>query len=51
MSLTDLDKAVESWFAEKWQCKLDFEIHDALQKLQELGLARNDDDHWEPATL
>ena len=51
MSVADLDQAVESWFAEKWQCKLDFEIHDALRKLQELGLARNDNDHWEPATL
>jgi hypothetical protein len=50
MSVARLDQAVESWFAEKWQCKLNFDVHDALRKLQDLGLARFDRDHWQLAT-
>jgi hypothetical protein len=46
MSVASLDQAVESWFAEKWQCKLNFDVHDALRKLRDLGLARYDRDHW-----
>ncbi|MCW5771433.1 MAG: DUF3754 domain-containing protein [Rhodospirillaceae bacterium] len=34
-----LDRAIEAWFLEKWQCRLDFEIDDALRKLVRYGLA------------
>ena len=33
-----LDQAIESWFETRWQCSIDFEIHDALHKLLTLGL-------------
>ena len=34
-----LDAAVEAWFEERLDCRLDFEIHDALAKLERFGLA------------
>jgi hypothetical protein len=33
-----LDKTIEDWFESKWQCRLDFDIGDALDKLLTLGL-------------
>jgi len=51
MTPADIDRAIESWFAEQWQCKLDFEIDDALGKLLELGLARTDGKAWEAAVV
>jgi Protein of unknown function (DUF3754). len=33
-----LDYKIEQWLAEKWQCRIDFEIDDALEKLVRLGL-------------
>lgn len=33
-----LDNKIESWFHEQWQCTVDFEIDDALNKLLSLGL-------------
>jgi hypothetical protein len=33
-----LDRAVESWFADRWDSQVDFEVDDALRKLHELGL-------------
>ncbi len=38
-----LDELIEGWFAQRWQCKLDFEIEDALRKLELLNLASPDD--------
>ena len=49
MTAAELDQAIEAWFAERWQCRLDFEINDALQKLQLLNLARADGDRWQAA--
>jgi hypothetical protein len=51
MTPADIDRAIESWFAEQWQCKLDFEIDDALGKLLKLGLARTDGKAWEAAEV
>ncbi len=34
----ELDKIIENWFLIRWQCRLDFEIGDALEKLQRFGL-------------
>ena len=34
----ELDRRIERWFRECWDCELDFEIDDALRKLQSLGL-------------
>lgn len=38
MSATELDQSIEQWFQDRWQCKVNFEIEDALQKLDKLGL-------------
>jgi len=38
-----LDAEIERWFAEKHDCKLDFEIDDAMEKLERLGLAWRQD--------
>ena len=34
----ELDRQIEQWFHRQWNCELDFEIDDALQKLLSLGL-------------
>jgi hypothetical protein len=44
---TELDEMTEAWLAERWQCRIDFEIDDALGKLQTLGLAQFDGERWE----
>jgi hypothetical protein len=38
LTRSELDQIIERWLAEKWQCQIDFEINDALDKLQQLGL-------------
>ncbi len=39
MDTEELDRNIEQWFQEHYQQSLDFEIQDALRKLEELGLA------------
>ena len=34
----ELDRHIEDWFRDAWNCELDFEIDDALRKLHSLGL-------------
>ncbi len=46
MTAAALDQVIEAWFAERWQCRLDFEIDDALAKLEALGLARREGEDW-----
>jgi hypothetical protein len=48
VSATELDAAIEKWLAERWQCRIDFEIDDALGKLSRLGLAVESDGLWRP---
>lgn len=38
----ELDRRIENWLAEKWNCHIDFEIGDAVNKLERLGLIHND---------
>ena len=38
MSANDLDDKIEQWFADKFECSLDFEMQDALDKLIRLEL-------------
>ena len=38
MTAEALDSAIETWLASSWQCRIDFEIDDALAKLSRLGL-------------
>jgi hypothetical protein len=44
LTKAELDRQVERWFAAKWDCSIDFEIDDALQKLRTLGLVEESDD-------
>jgi hypothetical protein len=44
LSEDDLDRAVESWLEERFGVRVDFEVDDALGKLERLGLATRGDD-------
>ena len=41
----ELDDRIENWLAERWDCDIDFEIGDAIDKLQRLELIEVDADH------
>ncbi len=41
-----LDQQIESWFEKEFKCKLDFDVQDALSKLQHIGLAKEQNNHW-----
>lgn len=43
MSRQELDKKIEKWLADVWQCRMDFEIDDALNKLLALNLLTDTD--------
>ena len=44
LTKSELDDRIEKWFAQRWNCDLDFEIEDAMHKLQRLELVvRNGD--------
>ena len=47
----EVDGAIEQWLADKWHCRIDFEIDDALAKLARLGLARESAGSWRAAAL
>ena len=40
MAQSELDKRIEQWMQSIWQCTIDFEIDDALQKLMQLQLVQ-----------
>jgi hypothetical protein len=43
----ELDKRIEQWFAARWQCHLDFDIEDALNKLSNLQLVSCNNEYWQ----
>lgn len=43
LSRIELDEKIENWFATKWGCVIDFEIDDALEKLEELKMVNESD--------
>ena len=43
MTRAELDKKIEQWLADKWRCRVDFEIKDALDKLLVLKLVTETD--------
>ncbi len=51
MTRAQLDSRIETWLAAKWDCEVDFDISDALAKLVELELAREDDAHYHARPL
>ena len=40
----ELDDRIENWLAERWDCRIDFEIRDAVDKLQRLELIDANED-------
>lgn len=51
LSAIELDQQIEHWFEQQWQCQLNFEIDDALQKLLRLELITHQDNHYYPVSL
>lgn len=47
----ELDSQIESWFKIKFNTDLDFDVHDALQKLKNIGLSTETNDRWEAIPL
>ena len=42
LTKNELDGRIENWLAERWDCQIDFEIGDAVNKLQRLNLIQQD---------
>lgn len=40
MTAEELDLEIEFWFSDRWNCDLDFDVTDALDKLRDLKLVR-----------
>lgn len=47
----ELDRALERWFAERWECELDFDVADALAKLVRLGLVEEEGERYRAVPL
>ena len=43
-SQNELDDRIEKWFENNWNCNLNFEIDDALEKLKRFELVSHDND-------
>ncbi|MCP4272849.1 MAG: DUF3754 domain-containing protein [Gammaproteobacteria bacterium] len=44
LTKSELDQQIEHWMSSKWQCSIDFEIEDALEKLLTLKLVEQYED-------
>lgn len=51
LSAEELDQTIENWFAQYQQHELDFEIQDALEKLLELNLIKEEHDRYVAVSL
>ncbi len=51
VAAAELDRRIETWFREKWQCALDFEVEDSLRKLARFGLAEREGQFWRAVPL
>jgi len=51
LSERELDERIEQWFARQWHADVDFEVDDALAKLERLGLAENKKGFWQVVTV
>jgi hypothetical protein len=50
-SAEQIDAAAEEWLQQRCNIQADFEISDALEKLERLGLARHNSDHWRSVSI
>ncbi|GAA5316783.1 MAG: hypothetical protein AseanaTS_19870 [Candidatus Pelagadaptatus aseana] len=46
-----LDQTIEQWFKQQWDCDLDFEVDDALNKLERLQLVNKSGNHYSAKPL
>ncbi|MFT5814941.1 MAG: hypothetical protein ACI9VT_002710 [Psychroserpens sp.] len=46
MTSEQLDKKIEQWFSEQFDFQIDFEITDALAKLERFGIVKSNDDQY-----
>lgn len=46
LTASELDEEIEQWFEQQWQCRFDFDIDDALNKLALLELATEQNGRW-----
>jgi hypothetical protein len=51
LSRAALDAVIEKWFLDKWQCEINFEIDDALDKLKKFGLVAHEQERWSAIPL
>ena len=42
----ELDEQIETWFQKEFNCELDFDVQDALSKLEHIGLAKEHNGQW-----
>jgi len=51
LSASKLDQQIEAWFSDKYQCQLDFEISDALAKLERMKLITQHNNNYQALPL
>jgi len=51
LSAKELDKGLEQWIEKTWACSIDFDVDDALEKLQRLGLVEQADSQFTAVKL
>lgn len=51
MTSDELDKNIENWFAEKFDFQIDFEIVDALGKLERFGIVKSDQGQYSALSI
>tara|TARA_R110001583_G_scaffold12423_1_gene55221 strand:- start:17638 stop:18870 length:1233 start_codon:yes stop_codon:yes gene_type:complete len=51
LSASQLDEEIEAWFSNNYHCQLDFEISDALAKLELMQLITLDGENYKPLSL
>jgi hypothetical protein len=51
LSASQLDEEIEAWFSNNYHCQLDFEISDALAKLELMQLITLDGDNYKALSL
>ena len=51
LSLKELDKIIEDWFDNKYSCRIDFDMQDAINKLIRLGLVKENNNKFKALPL
>jgi hypothetical protein len=51
LTASELDRQIEHWFEQQWQCEIDFEIEDALHKLRRFELVEEKDGRYRAVAL